>query len=256
MKGLKRYVPNMLTCISLIFGFYAAILGITGNYWGAMGAIFIAAVFDFSDGLAARQLKAYSAMGKELDSLADMVSFGVAPGMMLFGFLDQILHQLAWHELAVCKLFLLAAFAVPVFSGLRLAKFNIDERQKSSFIGLPVPAHAILWSSLVVVLTHDAHTTFCIFPQLAELLAAIPPATMLIGVSIAVVATSLLLVSEIPMFSLKIGSLSWRANKLPYTLITAAIVFLLFFGVAGIAATILFYIILCIILAGASYNSR
>ena len=245
MKSLTRYIPNTLTCISLAFGFYAAIAGITGQYFVAMIAILIAAVFDFCDGLAARLLKAYSAMGKELDSLADVISFGVAPGMMLFGFLDQILHSLSWYESVVCKIFLLVAFAIPVFSGLRLAKFNIDDRQKSSFLGLPVPAHAILWSSLIVVLANDVHASICFFPQVAVLLASIPPVVLLYGVSITVVVTSLLLVSELPMFSLKITSFSWKANKLPFLLITSGIVFILLFGITGVAATILFYILLC-----------
>jgi len=253
---MKRYIPNTLTCISLIFGFYGAIAGITGNYFEAMIAIFIAAVFDFADGLAARLLKAYSAMGKELDSLADMISFGVAPGMMMFGFLNQLLHRLSWHDSVVCKIFLLAAFAVPVFSGLRLAKFNIDERQKTSFIGLPVPAHAMLWSSLIVVFAGDVHATICIFPQFAGLLASISPSIMLIGLTIAIVATSLLLVSEIPMFSLKLTSLSWKDNKRPFVLIGGGILFILFWGIAGIAATILLYILLCIIWVDASYNSQ
>jgi CDP-diacylglycerol--serine O-phosphatidyltransferase len=165
--------------------------------------------------------------------------------MMLFGFLDQILHSLSWHESIVCKIFLLVAFAIPVFSGLRLAKFNIDERQKSSFLGLPVPAHAILWSSLIVVLVNDVHASICFFPQIAVLLASIPPVVLLCGVSITVVVTSLLLVSELPMFSLKITSFSWKANKLPFLLITSGIVFILLFGITGVAATILFYILLC-----------
>jgi CDP-diacylglycerol--serine O-phosphatidyltransferase len=244
MKGLARHIPNTLTCLSLAFGFYAAILGISGHYFGAMVAILIAAVFDFSDGLAARLLKAYSAMGKELDSLADTVSFGVAPGMMLFSFLDKLLYSLSWNDSIACKSLLFAAFAIPVLSAIRLAKFNIDERQKTSFIGLPVPAHAILWSSLITVLASDIHASLCIFPQLAGLLASIQPSIMLIALSISALASSLLLVSEIPMFSLKATSFSLKTNKLPYTLIASAILLVLLFGIAGIPATILLYILL------------
>ena len=247
MKGLTRHIPNTLTCISLMFGFYASILGISGNYFGAMIAIFIAAVFDFSDGLAARLLKAYSAMGKEMDSLADVISFGVAPGMMLFSFLDQLLHRLSWHDSFSGKIFLLAAFAIPVFSALRLAKFNIDDRQKTSFIGLPVPAHAIFWSSLITVLSSEVCSCYSLFPQIAELLSSIPSQILLIGLSILAIATSLLLVSGIPMFSLKMTSFSWKANKLPYTLIASAILLILFFGIAGITLTILLYIILSVV---------
>ena len=246
MKGLTRHIPNTLTCISLLFGFYAAILGASGHYLGAMTAILLAAIFDFADGLAARLLNAYSQTGKELDSLADIISFGVAPGMMLFSFLDKLLLSLAWHDTCYGKMFLLASFVIPVFSGLRLAKFNTDERQKISFLGLPVPAHAILWSSLITVLAADACASYCLFPQCAERLAAIPPLTMLVSLSVIVIATSLLLVSELPMFSLKITSFTWKANKLPALLIISAILFVLLFGIAGITATILLYIILSV----------
>ena len=247
MKSLVRYIPNTLTCFSLVFGFYATILAASGNYFGAMIAIHIAAFFDFTDGLAARLLKAYSDIGKELDSLADMISFGVAPGIMLFTFLDDLLHSLSWNESIFFKLFLLASFAIPVFSGLRLAKFNIDERQKTSFLGLPVPAHAILWSSLITVFGSETCSSCSIFPQITELMASIPNEIMLIGMSVFAVLTSLLLVSEIPMFSLKMKSISLKANVSPYLLISFTILFVVLFGVAGITATILFYIILSII---------
>lgn len=249
MKGLTRHIPNTLTCISLAFGFYAAILGISGNYSGAMVAILIAAIFDFSDGFAARLLNAYSDMGKELDSLADIISFGVAPGMMLFSFLDKLLYTLGWNDSWECKLFLLAAFAIPVFSGLRLAKFNIDTRQKTSFIGLPVPAHAIFWSSLIVALstTGVPGSNLCGLLPISHLLTTITPEVSLIALSILSIATSLLLVSEIPMFSLKISSFAWKDTKLQYILILAAILLIALFGIIGISATILFYILLSVI---------
>ena len=247
MKSLTRHIPNLLTCFSLSFGFYAAILGISGNYFGAMVAILVAAVFDFADGLAARLLKAYSAMGKELDSLADVISFGVAPGMMLFGFMDRILHSLLWTDSPVCKLLLLVAFVIPVFSGLRLAKFNIDERQKTSFLGLPVPAHAILWSALITLFAGDSRAFDGIFPQLTAILASIPSVALLIGVAVAACATSLLLVSEIPMFSLKITSLSLAKNRLPFLFIFTSALLILLFGIAGIAATMALYILLSMI---------
>lgn len=248
MKSIVRHIPNTLTCISLAFGFYASILGISGDYFGAMIAILIAAVFDFSDGLAARLLKAYSAMGKELDSLADIISFGVAPGMMLFSFLDKLLYSLSWNDSWICKLFLLSAFAIPIFSGLRLAKFNIDERQKTSFIGLPVPAHAILWSSLIVALSPTVIMcdTLHGILSLSQLLTTISPEVLLITLSILAIATSLLLISEIPMFSLKISSFAWSANKLQYTLIISAVLLIILLGIIGISASILLYILLSV----------
>ena len=247
MKNPARHIPNILTSISLTFGFYAAILGISGNYFGAMCAILMAAVFDFSDGFAARLLKAYSDVGKELDSLADMVSFGVAPGMMLFSFLDKILHSLSWNDSVACKCLLLSAFVIPVFSAIRLAKFNTDDRQKTSFIGFPVPAHAILWSSLIAVLASDIHASYCLLPQLSESLVSIKPEILLFVLSIAALATSYLLISQIPMFSLKTTSFSWKANKLIYILLASTLIFILLFGILGITLAILLYILFSIL---------
>ena len=244
MKSIIRYIPNTLTCFNLTCGFYASVLGLSGDYFGAMVAIFIAALFDFSDGLAARLLKSYSTIGKELDSLADVISFGVAPGMMLYSFIDKLLDRLSWNDAWVCHLFLLAAFVIPVFSALRLAKFNIDDRQTTSFLGLPVPAHAILWSSLLAACSSAVHLTDAGYG-----LHSIPlsPSALLIVLSIAAIATSLLLVSEIPMFSLKITSFAWKKNIFIYTLFLSAIVLISLFGIIGITVTILLYIILSLV---------
>ena len=247
MKGLVRHIPNTLTCISLTFGFYAAISGISGNYFCAMSAIFLAAVFDFSDGLAARLLKAGSAMGKELDSLADVISFGVAPGMMLFSYLHELMDDLAWNESIAGKSLLLASFAIPVLSAVRLAKFNIDKRQKTSFIGLPVPAHAILWSSFITVLSSDMHASRCVFPQLAQLLSSIKPEIMICVLPALALATSLLLISRIRLFSLKISTLSWKNNRSAYILLASAIMLIILFGIPGITAAILLYILLSMV---------
>jgi CDP-diacylglycerol--serine O-phosphatidyltransferase len=244
MKNPVRYIPNMLTCVSLAFGFYASILGLSGNYSGAMIAILIAAVFDFTDGLAARLLKAYSPMGKELDSLADLVSFGVAPGMMLYRFLDQLIHTLSWDGSCF---FLLSAFVIPIFSGLRLARFNIDERQKTSFIGLPVPAHAILWSSLLTAFSPVLTVRDAAAEAGGGFLAALSPELLLIAFSLSAVVTSLLLVSAIPMFSLKITSFNWKENGRQYILALSAVLFVALFGVVGISATILLYILLSLV---------
>ena len=168
-------------------------------------------------------------MGKELDSLADVVSFGVAPGMILF----TSLRIWASSSSAVClsEYIPYIAFVVPAFSGLRLAKFNIDERQTTSFIGLPVPAHALLWSSAAY--------------SLQEWL--LSGQTWVVVVMIAAFcATSYLLVSEVPMFSLKIKSLSWKGNELRYILIIASALLIISFGFIGISGAILLYILLSV----------
>ena len=208
--SIKNSIPNFVTCCSLISGCIACIMALRGNLPMATLWIVIAAVFDFGDGFAARSLHAYSPMGKELDSLSDMVSFGVAPGMIVYWLLEQ-------------------ALVIPVFSGLRLAKFNIDERQTTSFIGMPVPAHALFWASIGYAF-HSA--------------VPVDSIGFIAGTIVAAILFSSLLVSEVPMFSLKVKSLAWKGNELRYILVAGAVVFVTLFGVLGIAGTVILYITL------------
>jgi CDP-diacylglycerol--serine O-phosphatidyltransferase len=186
--------------------------------------ILAAAVFDFLDGMAARLLKAYSPLGKELDSLADVVSFGIAPGFMVYFVLLRITGDTAGYNLIPC-----IAFLIPVCSALRLAKFNIDERQTSSFIGLPTPANAIFWSSAIAGTSQYADENGLLYGAVAILL---------------VIVFSLLLVSEIPMFSLKVKNFSLKDNLFRYILIVAGIVAVAFLKSAGLSVAILLYILL------------
>ena len=227
---IRKHIPNSITCMSLISGCIATVMAFEGDLYKALIWIIVAALFDFCDGFAARLLKAYSPMGKELDSLSDMVSFGVAPGMVLFRLLTETAPSLPFGEFNSYVPFL--AFVIPVFSGLRLAKFNIDERQTSSFIGLPVPAHALFWGS-------TAHAVQPALVNHAALLTAIllPLACL----------SSWLLVSEVPMFSLKVKSWGWKGNEFRYLLVACAIVFVTLWGCLGIAGTIVLYIILSLL---------
>ncbi|MDR1698827.1 MAG: CDP-diacylglycerol--serine O-phosphatidyltransferase, partial [Prevotellaceae bacterium] len=143
MRTIIKQIPNTITCLNLLAGCMACVVAFYGEYGLAAYVIALAAVFDFADGFAARFLNAYSPLGKELDSLADMVSFGLAPAIMLFSFLAQ-------HDFLLA----LVAFLLTIFSALRLAKFNIDKRQTDSFIGLPTPANAFFWAFLL----KDAHS--------------------------------------------------------------------------------------------------
>ena len=224
--SITKYIPNTITCFNLASGCFATIMALQGDLKAAIIWIIIAAIFDFSDGLAARLLKAYSPLGKELDSLSDVVSFGVAPGMSLYVLLATAVGSL---EISGISWLPYLAFVIPVFSGLRLAKFNVDERQSTSFIGMPVPAHALLWGSLSYVLQQFI-TNHALY--------------ILIACLIASMATSYLLVSEVPMFSMKVKSLKWKGNELRYILIVCGLLFLLLFGFLGIAGTMLLYIIL------------
>ncbi len=225
MMNIRRHIPNTITCMSLVSGCVATVMALQGDLWWAAVWIIVAAVFDFMDGFAARLLSAYSPMGKELDSLSDVISFGVAPGMIVFWMLGQACLSLGEIGRYVPYL----AFVIPAFSALRLAKFNIDERQTTSFIGMPVPAHALFWASAGYALAPLAEAQPVLFVVVTLLVA---------------LTTSLLLVSEIPMFSLKVKSLAWKGNERRYILAGCAVLFVALFGMLGIAGTILLYVLL------------
>ncbi len=220
--AIKKHIPNAITCLNLFSGCVACIMAFEGLYVWAFVWIMIAAVFDFLDGFAARLLNAYSAIGKELDSLADVISFGLAPGMMIFFFLRSITFD--YPSGGYIPYF---AFLIPVFSALRLAKFNIDTRQTESFLGLPVPANAIFWASMVAGTFEYTSGYRLIYITVLLIL---------------VVIFSLLLVSEIPMFSLKVKNLSWKDNKYQYILILSILVAVFFLKIAGFGVGILIYI--------------
>lgn len=190
--GITRHIPNTITSLNLLSGCFATVYALNGNFKCAFLFIIAGAVFDFCDGLAARALKAYSPMGKELDSLADMVTFGVAPAMILYRF------QAESGFLIYLPLF------IAVFSGLRLAKFNIDTRQSENFIGLATPSCALICGSLI----YAAET----YPQLAGFLTAYSYIVPMLALILCY-----LLVCEIPMFSFKFKSLKWKDNQARFT---------------------------------------
>ncbi len=226
---ITRHIPNIVTCFNLFSGCIASVMAYEGKYELAMLFIVLSAVFDFFDGMLARILHAYSNIGKELDSLADDVSFGVAPSFIVFSLFKEVYYPSFLINLEEYIPFL--AFAISAFSALRLAKFNVDERQTSSFIGLPVPANALFWGSLVV----GAHT-FLVSENFNA-----------VYLFILVVLFSYLLVSEIPMFSLKFKNLSWKDNKVSFIFLLVCIPLLAFLGIAGFAAIIIWYILLSIV---------
>jgi CDP-diacylglycerol--serine O-phosphatidyltransferase len=214
--NLVRHIPNLITLCSLLAGCLATVQAFEGDMRSALWSIIAAACLDFLDGFAARILRATSAIGKELDSLADMVAFGLAPAMMIF-------------ELMPAGPLRYVAFVVPALSALRLARFNVDDRQQTSFLGLPVPAHALLWASLCDVLASH--------PQYLR-------GGQAIAVAACVCLTSLLMISEVPMFSMKTKSWRWRGNELRYLLIGIGIAAIILAGTGGIALTIFAYVIL------------
>lgn len=190
--------------------------------------IIIGAVFDFFDGMSARLLSVSSPIGKELDSLADDVTFGVAPSTMVFYLLGVTDYPILLEPLRPVLPFM--AFIMAAFSALRLAKFNLDERQATSFIGLPTPANALFWGSLIV----GCHRLFESSPM------------MLIIVLALLALCCYLLVSEIPMFALKFKHWGWSGNEVRYVFIISCIPLLLLFGISAFAIIIAWYVVLSV----------
>ncbi len=198
---MKKHIPNFITSLNLASGFIAAIYALNGNLVTASWLILAAMVFDFLDGFSARILKAYSDIGKELDSLADIVSFGVAPALIIYQLTDRSLSP------DTSSVVLLSVVIMPVCAGLRLAKFNIDETQTKSFKGLPTPANALAVISVVIA----AHYTG---PGIL---------TNFTGSAIALILftfiLSLLMVTRLPLLSLKTNHVKFKGNEGRYILI-------------------------------------
>lgn len=224
----KKHIPNTITCCNLISGCVATAFAFGGQLDIALLFIVIGAVFDFFDGMSARLLKVSSPIGKELDSLADDVTFGVAPATMVFFELG-VMDYPAWLESArqVLPFF---AYIMAAFSALRLAKFNLDERQAMGFIGLPTPANALFWGGLTVGAGNFIESS----PY------------MVLGVLALVIISSLIMVSEVPMFALKFKHWGWKGNELKYIFIITCIPLLLIFRISALAIIIAWYVILSI----------
>ena len=228
-NGITRHIPNMVTCCNLFSGCIAAVMAFQSNYEAAILFIILGAIFDFFDGMLARLLNVSGPLGKELDSLADDITFGFAPSAIVFSLFKEV--QYPEFMSGITEYFPYTAFIIAAFSALRLGKFNIDPRQSSSFIGLPTPANALFWGSLVVgahsFLVSDSFNAIYLF--------------------ILVILMSYLLVAELPMFSLKFKNLSWRDNKVSYIFLLICIPLLAVFRISGFAAIILWYILLSVL---------
>ena len=220
---LKKHIPNTITCLNLISGCIATYFAFQGDSRLALLFIVIGAVFDFFDGMVARLLHVSSPIGKELDSLADDITFGFAPSAIVFEYLRPETELLPF-----------LVFVMAAFSALRLAKFNLDERQALGFIGLPTPANALFWGALIVGAGEWMKTAPFIGPNLSLVILA------------GVFVSCYLLVSEIPMFALKFKTWGWKDNEVKYIFLLTCIPLLLFFQVTGIAIIIAWYILLSV----------
>lgn len=239
--SIKKHIPNILTCGNLLCGLLGITLVLSSpiEHLGMPWLLYLniaAGIFDFLDGLMARVLKVSSSIGKELDSLADMVSFGVLPGMILFQMMQQNFVPSNSFEAFIQDnntYIPYLAFLIPVFSALRLAKFNIDTRQSDSFIGVPTPANTLFIIGLAYIYIQE-NSVFAFL-------------TNPISLVLLCLILSYMMVAELPLIALKFKNLSWLPNKMRYLLIISTIILFLIFSFTAIPIIIILYIILSLI---------
>lgn len=264
-------LPNLLSLGNLLCGCIAVLNVIDGNADIALYLVMLACVFDFLDGFAARGLKQGSAIGKELDSLADMVTFGVVPGMVMFQMIrfaqdpNGTLHLHDWKEYLPY-----IGFIIPLFSALRLAKFNVDTRQSESFLGLPTLANALLVCGIPIMFELNK-TALVSYSGYGYLMHAYIPKTWdtliewndiiahfwrsPITLVVLTAGLSVLLILPIPMFSFKVKSLKWKGNEIRYIFLSIAVGLFVTMKLAALPMIVLVYIALSMIYAVRKRNS-
>lgn len=228
---MKRFIPNLITLGNLLCGVVATMAAVRGHLDWAAFFIFGGIFLDFFDGLTARLLGVSSPLGKELDSLADEVTSGVAPGMILFALLEGY-----WFQYV--------ALLIPLFSAYRLAKFNLDERQSHSFLGLPTPANALIWAAIGLCHAQPAllNTGLVALPWAGEVGSAVA-----IAYAVASLLLGIALVSELPLISLKFKHFVWSEVKHKVYFLLGCLLLLVAFGVMGIAFSIVFYVLFSLV---------
>lgn len=221
---MKQHIPNTITLLNLFCGCCAIVAILHGQVLLSLLLLMIGILADYLDGAVARMLNVHSELGKEMDSLADMVTFGLLPGTMLYYMLtvDQAATELIWRSTPV--------FILTLFSALRLAKFNLDTRQTDHFLGLPTPSSTIFVAGLLAIYHYDSF----------GLAAFISSPWVLFTVA---VGLSFLLVSEVPMFSLKFKHFRWSGNEIKFIFAAIAVALLVLLGVAGPPSVILLYVL-------------
>lgn len=226
---IVRNIPNSITCCNLISGCIATYNAFLGDIRMALLWIIVGAVFDFFDGMSARLLKVSSPIGKELDSLADDITFGFAPSAIIFYELSIMEYP---SELLMLKPYLpYFAFVMAAYSALRLAKFNLDERQSLGFIGLPTPANALFWGALFVGAQNFMEST----------------AYMLPVVLLMICVSCWLLIAEVPMFALKFKQWGWKGNEVKYIFLFSCLPLLMIFGITAFSVIIAWYVVLSVV---------
>ncbi|PLX09955.1 MAG: CDP-diacylglycerol--serine O-phosphatidyltransferase [Marinilabiliales bacterium] len=235
MNG-KSIVPNTITLLNMLCGILSIYFGMSGDLITAAYLIFFAAILDFLDGFTARMLNAYSDLGAQLDSLADLISFGLAPGFILFNMIN-ISHGQPGNTGNTATLIPFIGFIIPLFAALRLAKFNIDENQESSFLGMPTPAVAILIGSFPLIKQY-------LFNDRGLYYMIITNTYFLAGIA---VIMALLMVIPLPMFAFKFKNYKWKDNKIKYVFLILSLIAILIFKSAGIPLIISMYFLLSLV---------
>ena len=225
MNAIKRNIPNFITSLNLLFGCISIVLVFQNRLSEASWMIAFAAIADFFDGMAARLLKVHSPIGKELDSLADVVSFGVAPGMIIY----QLIGTSPFNWIGLI---------VPVSAAIRLAKFNVDTRQTFYFIGLPSPASGLLIAAFPLILQHDSYWHSIYLSNITF--------TVWFFAGLAVVCSGMM-VSEVKLFSLKMKNMSWGDNKTRYLFLILSLASFFILGFTSVPVIMLLYVILSLL---------
>lgn len=229
---IKQHIPNTITCCNLLCGCLAIVKAFDGDLVMSAYLVGLAAIFDFFDGFAARLLRVVSPIGKDLDSLADMVTFGVVPGVMMYKLLGMGIENYNLGNNQIPLSVSLMAFMITIFSAVRLAIFNNDTRQTSSFIGVPTPAVAIFICSIPLILQNDSYNLFIIHP---------------VFLGLTTIIFSFLLVSELPLFALKFKSFGWKGNRTKFIFLGISVLLLILIKFMGIPIIIILYIIMSLI---------
>ncbi|MEM1319889.1 MAG: CDP-diacylglycerol--serine O-phosphatidyltransferase [Bacteroidota bacterium] len=224
---MRKYLPHIITLFNLFCGCCAIVYVFNAQFITAFWLVFIGGIADYSDGLVARQLNVKSALGKELDSMADMVTFGIVPGVILYVLLASGEGPLPSGQVVLKAL---PAFLLSVFAGLRLARFNLDQRQTEDFIGLPTPATTVFVVGIMLIYEFDTYG----LRQWVSNPALLYPIILLF---------SYLLVAEIPMFSLKFKGMRWKGNEKRFVFLGLGILLLFLIKEAAFSLGIILYVL-------------
>jgi CDP-diacylglycerol---serine O-phosphatidyltransferase len=223
---MTKYLPNLFTLLNLTSGSLGTILALKGNFTHAALCIWLGAFFDFFDGWLARIFKASSPLGRQLDSLADLITFGALPASLIYELISQ-------HTTSPYLPYI--ALLIPNFSALRLARFNMDTRQESVFIGLPVPANGILMSTFPLIITANKYTWLTAWLSHPYILAAL------------VILTSYLLIANIKLMAFKFDTYAWHPNRFKYAFLLALVLLTLLLGIEGLALSTILYVLVSIV---------